>query len=91
MDRAQLIEKCAWLVHLIGDKVTSTAHDSTKVVREYNCHCYAQTGNGGPSLTLSSSPSFLVGFSIHDKAMDAVRPAPQGDHYYVDGIYLFLG
>ncbi len=35
-----------------------------------------------------SRPSWLVGFSIQDEAMDAARSTPQGAHYHADVINL---
>ncbi len=35
-----------------------------------------------------SNLSLLVGFSIHDEAMDVAQPTPQGAHYHTDVIYL---
>ncbi len=49
-----------------------------------NRYCFPQTDNGVLSWSLSSSPSWSVGLSIQDKAMDVTRSAPQGSHYHAD-------
>ncbi len=42
----------------------------------------------GDSLCLSSSPSFLEGFSIQSEAIEVSQSASQGAHYHADVIYL---
>ncbi len=76
------LKETAWLIRVIGSKVSPDARDSSEVAR-----CYPHTGNGGHSWRLSSSQSWSVGFSIQDETMDVARSAPQGAYYHVDVIY----
>ncbi len=73
---------------LIGEKASPTARDISEVARALNRRCYLYNGNSGLIWCLSSSPSFSVGFSFQDEAMDVARSAPQGTHYHADVIYL---
>ncbi len=70
--RAQLLKRCAWLLHLIGDEVPPSARDNSAVARALSRRCYLHTGNGGLSWCLTSSLSLSV---------------PQGARYHADAIY----
>ncbi len=66
---AQLRKKSAWLLHLIGDKASPAAYDSSKASRELNQHLYPHAGNGGHSWRLSCSLSLTVRLFIQGEAI----------------------
>ncbi len=80
----------AWPLHLISDKATPAACDSSEDARTLNQRCYPHTGNGGHSWCLSHSLSLSVGIFIQDEAQDHGRSALQGAHYHSNVIYLLL-
>ncbi len=72
--KAPILEKSAWLSHLLGGKASPTT-----CVR--NWRCYPHTGF---SWFLSSSPSPSVQLSIQGKSIGVIWSALQGTQFHVD-------
>ncbi len=75
-----MLKKSALLLHLISDKASPTASDSSGVARTLNRRFVLKLKTAGSSLSLS------VGFSINDEDMDVARSVPLGIHNHADVI-----
>ncbi len=82
--RAQLLKKSAWLLHLIGNKAPPAARDSNEVAGTLNQRCYPYTEKGRYSWCESSSLSLSIELFTQDEAMVVIRSTPQGVHYHAD-------